>query len=181
MTTWVAFLRAINVGGHTVKMYQLRELFETAGFANVATFIASGNVIFDAGEHDARALEARIEAHLQATLGYAVATFLRAPAELARIAARQPFPGANLGTKGTTLYVVFAASPLSAAARSSLVALQSGVDEFHVEEREIYWLRRVSIADRAFPSPPLERILAAPVTMRNMNTVQRIAAKYPPP
>ena len=43
----VAFLRAINVGGHNVKMDRLRELFEALGLSNVETFIASGNVIFD--------------------------------------------------------------------------------------------------------------------------------------
>jgi hypothetical protein len=61
-----------------------------------------------------------------------------------------------------------------------LLALPSEVDAFRVDGREIYWLRRVSMADRAFPAPPLERILAAPVTIRNTNTVRRIAAKYPP-
>ncbi len=46
MPTYVAFLRAINVGGHNVKMEVLRALFEAQGYADVATFIASGNVIF---------------------------------------------------------------------------------------------------------------------------------------
>ena len=48
MTRYVALLRAINVGGHTVKMDALRKHFSRMGFANVETFIASGNVIFDA-------------------------------------------------------------------------------------------------------------------------------------
>jgi uncharacterized protein (DUF1697 family) len=180
MPRYIALLRAINVGGHTVTMERLRRLFEEAGFDNVATFIASGNVIFDAEEDDAWALENRIEAHLRAALGYDVATFLRTPAELARIAACQPFPEADLGVKGTTLYVVFAAAAPSAKARAALQAKRSAVDDFHVHGREIYWLRRVSIADRAHPAPPLERILAMPLTMRNRNTVQRIAARYPP-
>ena len=47
MTRYIAFLRAINVGGHTVKMAELKRLFEALGFTNVETFIASGNVIFD--------------------------------------------------------------------------------------------------------------------------------------
>jgi len=46
MTRYIAFLRAINVGGHTVKMEHLRGIFESMGFSNVETFIASGNVIF---------------------------------------------------------------------------------------------------------------------------------------
>ena len=66
VTRYVAFLRAINVGGHTVKMERLRELFAELGLANVETFIASGNVIFDAPSGDAGALERQIEQHLHA-------------------------------------------------------------------------------------------------------------------
>ena len=83
MPRYIAFLRAINVGGHTVKMDALRELFEALGFEQVETFIASGNVIFETTETDTAALERRIETHLQAALGYAVATFLRSDAEVA--------------------------------------------------------------------------------------------------
>jgi uncharacterized protein (DUF1697 family) len=46
MPKYVAFLRAINVGGHTVKMDHLRRLFEALGFTNVETFIASSDVVF---------------------------------------------------------------------------------------------------------------------------------------
>ena len=54
MPKYVALLRAINVGGHTVKMDHLRSLFEAIGFSNVETFIASGNVIFDSRSKDSR-------------------------------------------------------------------------------------------------------------------------------
>jgi uncharacterized protein (DUF1697 family) len=68
MTRYIAFLRAINVGGHNVKMDYLRELFESLGYVNVQTFIASGNVIFDSPTEDARTLEKEIEDHLSSTL-----------------------------------------------------------------------------------------------------------------
>ena len=63
MPRYVAFLRAINVGGHTVKMDQLRRLFERLGFSKVETFIASGNVIFESASRSAKALEKNTEAH----------------------------------------------------------------------------------------------------------------------
>ncbi len=69
MPRYVAFLRAINVGGHTVKMDYLRMLFEALGFSNVETFIASGNVIFDSKATSAKALEKRIEHCLAEALG----------------------------------------------------------------------------------------------------------------
>src|SRR5690349_8708838 len=87
----IAFLRAINVGGHTVKMDVLRRLFEELGFQNVETFIASGNVIFDAPNGDYGALEKQIEVHLRASLGYEVVTFVRSAPELARVADCRPF------------------------------------------------------------------------------------------
>ena len=65
MTRYIAFLRAINVGGRTVKMDELRTLFAAMGFAGVATFIASGNVIFAADHPDAAALQLQIEGELQ--------------------------------------------------------------------------------------------------------------------
>ena len=49
MTRYIAFLRAINVGGHTVKMDALRKMFESLGFSNVKSLLQSGNLIFDGG------------------------------------------------------------------------------------------------------------------------------------
>jgi uncharacterized protein (DUF1697 family) len=92
MTQYVAFLRAINVGGHIVKMPELQRLFEGMGFFNVATFIASGNVIFESAVDDAHELEQIIEKELQEALGYEVVTFLRTLPEVAAIADHKPFP-----------------------------------------------------------------------------------------
>src|ERR1700730_6560978 len=107
MPKYVAFLRAINVGGHTVKMDHLRGLFEAIGFANVETFIASGNVIFDAKSRNTLALERKIEKHLQETLGYKVATFVRATTELAEVAAYKPFDDSELAADGNVVYIGF--------------------------------------------------------------------------
>jgi uncharacterized protein (DUF1697 family) len=63
----IAFLRAINVGGHTVRMAMLRALFEELGLDDVETFIASGNVVFSASAKNVPALERRIEQHLAAS------------------------------------------------------------------------------------------------------------------
>ncbi|NTU66209.1 MAG: DUF1697 domain-containing protein, partial [Chloroflexi bacterium] len=64
MLRYVAFLRAINVGGHTVKMDALRRHFAALGFAGVEKFIASGNVVFDTTARNTHALEKKIEQHL---------------------------------------------------------------------------------------------------------------------
>jgi len=91
MSRYFAFLRAINVGGHTIKMDQLRNLFENMDLSKVETFIASGNVIFENKSGDVHVLEKRIETSLSDALGYEVATFIRTDAELKEIAGYKPF------------------------------------------------------------------------------------------
>src|SRR6267142_2212313 len=110
MPKYVAFLRAINVGGHVVKMDQLRSSFTELGFANVETFIASGNVIFDSKSKNTQALERKIEKHLQAVLGYAVATFVRSIAEVGEIADYKPFAGRDIENDG--FYIGFLSEAL---------------------------------------------------------------------
>ena len=91
MTRYVAFLRAINVGGHVVKMEALRKLFESMGLSRVETYIASGNVIFETEARKPGALEKKIEDELKIALGYAVGTFLRSIPELTSIVETIPF------------------------------------------------------------------------------------------
>jgi uncharacterized protein (DUF1697 family) len=179
MPRYIAFLRAINVGGHNVKMTQLRALFEELEFANVETFIASGNVIFDAPDANVRQIEQQIEHHLHSALGYAVATFIRSTVELAAVVAYQPFSPAELVAEGSSLYVSFLRSAPSDAAAQKLQALRTEIDDFHVHEREFYWLRRSRISDASFPAGLFEKILGLPATMRNVTTVRKLAAKYP--
>src|SRR5262245_17303086 len=116
MQRYFAFLRAINVGGHTVKMDQLRTLFQALGYANVATYIASGNVIFETPATSTPALEAQIERHLKEALGYEVTTFIRTAGELAAVAHYEPFPSTDLNNVHG-LYVSFLKAPLGDEAR----------------------------------------------------------------
>jgi uncharacterized protein (DUF1697 family) len=91
LARYFAFLRAINVGGRTVRMESLRSAIGTLGFSGVETFIASGNAIFEPCLTNEELLQ-KIERHLARTLGYEVATFIRSPAELNRSRAIRPSP-----------------------------------------------------------------------------------------
>jgi uncharacterized protein (DUF1697 family) len=174
---YVAFLRAINVGGHTVKMDRLRSLFESLGFTDVSTFIASGNVIFEAPEADARAREQRIERHLHKSLGFEVGTFIRSMEELAAVAAYVPFPKEPVGP-ASRLWIGFLPAPLSDEARRALMSLQTEVDVFDAHGREWYWLRRGKLMESLITGPQLGKVLQMSTTTRNQNTVQRLVAKY---
>jgi uncharacterized protein (DUF1697 family) len=178
MARYFAFLRAINVGGRTVKMDRLRALFEAMGFTGVSTFIASGNVIFGASDTNPAALEARIEEPLRQALGYEVATFLRTPAELAALAAYRPFALEDLEAEGHSLYVMLLRAPLAAGPRKRLLALRTRADDLHVRGREVYWLRRVPFAESPLAKAPLEKTMAMLSTTRNITTLRKMAAKY---
>ena len=175
---YIAFLRAINVGGHTVKMDVLRQVFESLSLQNVETFIASGNVIFDAPAGEATLWEAEIAATLQRTLGYEVCTFIRSDADLVKISKYIPFDNMRLSKGGDTLHVGFVGGSLPKVARERLLEHGDKVDGFHVKGREIYWLRRRKEGESKFTNTTLERAIKTPVTMRNINTVQRLVAKY---
>jgi uncharacterized protein (DUF1697 family) len=177
MPRYIAFLRAINVGGHTIKMDHLREIFASLGFANVETFIASGNVVFETTAQDTVALEARIGTALQAALGYEVATFLRTDVELARIAAHQAFPQSELDA-AQALNIAFLTGPLDVESVRKLMALKSEIDDFATHEREIYWLCRKKQSESTFSNAILEKTLGRQSTLRGANTVQKMAAKY---
>lgn len=178
MARYIAFLRAINVGGRTVKMDRLRELFAAMGFTNVSTFIASGNVVFEAPDRDMAALETRIERHLGESLGYEVATFLRTTSELAAIASYRPFAAGDLEAEHRALYVLLLREGLNDASRDRLLKLRSESDDLHCHGREVYWLCRVPFTESPFAKAPLERTMAMVSTMRNVTTLRKMAAKY---
>ncbi|MEV8093462.1 DUF1697 domain-containing protein [Kitasatospora sp. NPDC085879] len=111
--TYIAFLRAINVGGRTVTMQRLRELFGELGLAGVRTYIQSGNVFFETDEADRAALTARIEEQLEQALGYPVPTVLCTLGELEEVVAADPFAGIEV-TPELRLCVLFLSEPLPA-------------------------------------------------------------------
>ena len=102
----IALLRAVNVGGRTVKMDRLRALFEELGFERVRTYIQSGNVFFDAPRTTRDVLERRIAEHLASALGFDVGVMVRTLAELEAVVASDHFAGVRV-TEDTRLLVAF--------------------------------------------------------------------------
>lgn len=99
MTTYIALLRGINVGGHrSLKMEDLRELFSSMGFDNVTTYIQSGNVIFDASSKDETVLARRIKAQIEDTFGYDVPVIIYSAKRLQKILDEVPFEKRRAGS-----------------------------------------------------------------------------------
>ena len=180
MPQYIAFLRGINVGGHRVKMDRLRGLFEELSLRDVSTFIASGNVVFSGQSGGIEALSEKIERHLALRLGYDVATFLRSPVELSAIIAFQPPEVVEGGPSSSSDYVIFLRSPASPELRSLFETLGSETDGFRFSGSEIYWRVQGKLSESPLFGKELEKALrGVPTTMRNMNTLRRIAAKAP--
>ncbi|MBI1741580.1 DUF1697 domain-containing protein [Candidatus Acetothermia bacterium] len=177
MSRFIALLRAINVGGHTVKMDHLRQLFESLGFSRVETFIASGNVAFEATAKNPKILERKIENKLRKALGYDVATFVRTDAELVSIANYKPFQQADLDS-AVALNIAFLADTLDDQSRQKLMALRTEIDDFHVHAREIYWLCRKQQSESTFSNAVLEKTLGMRSTLRGANTIKKMVARY---
>ena len=158
-------------------MKSLRQVFESLGFSNVTTFIASGNVVFETTTKNIKSLEKKIEKRLQAALGYEVATFVRTEAELAGIANYRPFPRSKIDA-ATGFNIIFLADIVDEKSKQRVRALRTDTDEFRVHGREIYWLRRQRPSGSTFSTVPLEKTLGRPFTIRGASTVTKMALKY---
>jgi len=159
-------------------MKRLRHEFEFLGFSGVETFIASGNIVFETRGTNEERLRIKIERHLRETLGYEVTTFIRSTAELRQVANHRPFPSSETAL-GPSILVAFLSSPPDRAAKKNLIACRSETDDFHIHNREVYWLCRTRLSDSTFSGTRLEKIVAGRATIRNLTTIKRLAAKYP--
>jgi len=177
MNRYVAFLRGMNLGGRRIKNSELQVEFEALGFAEVACFRASGNVVFACEEGNEATLTVQLEAGLGEALGYAVPVFLRGAAELREIAAREPFdPDAVAASKGKVQVALLPAAPAGSASKEAL-ALATDDDRLAIEGRELYWLPSGGISESDLDLRALEAAVG-PWTMRTMGTAEQIVARY---
>jgi uncharacterized protein (DUF1697 family) len=192
MSRYAAFLRGMNVGGHRLTNDELRAHFETMGFVEVATFRASGNVVFaDAREGpDDDTVRAEIEAGLAAALGYEVPAFIRSHAEVRTIAAHEPFAPQRVRASAGKLQVAMLGAAPGAEARKQVLALASDEDllafgtssgagerSSRAEERELYWLPSGGMRDSPLDLKRIDELLGA-MTMRTKGTIELIARKH---
>ncbi len=104
---YAAFLRGINVGGNTlIKMEDLRKAFESYGYRDVKTLLASGNVLFEAPRENPLDLSQKIAMKLQETFGREILVIVCPVADLRELEARQPFKDIEV-TSQTRLFVTF--------------------------------------------------------------------------
>ncbi len=173
MTSYIALLRGINVGGSKrVAMADVRALLVDLGHGAVATHLQSGNALFESSRDDEAALAAEIEAAISGRLGLQVSVLVRTREEVARVVAANPIREAVADP--SRLHVVF----LSAAPEPALVAAVAAVavepEVVRFGEREVYVWYRGGFADSKLTGAFWERRLRVRATARNWNTVTRL-------
>jgi uncharacterized protein (DUF1697 family) len=177
MPTHAAFLRGMNVGGHRLTNDELRAHLIAIGFAEVATFRASGNIVLGADGQSPGELATRIEQGLAAALGYGVPTFIRDRPQMQAIAALQPFGADRVGLDGGKLQVMLLGSAPSASTRKAVLELASEDDKLAFGEQELYWLPRGGMLDSGLELKTVEKLLGQ-MTVRTKGTVELIAGKH---
>jgi uncharacterized protein (DUF1697 family) len=178
MIKYIAFLKAINVGGHIVKMDYLKKLFEKMGFENVETFIASGNVVFETKLKSVDLIKKNIETELEKSLGYKVATFIRTIKELNEISKHKPFKDFDLINEQNYLYIGFLDNQPNKDSQKKVLALSNEANEFHFNNTELYWLCRKNFSDSGITGKTLEKALGMETTIRNSTTINKITVKF---
>ncbi len=178
MNRYIAFLRAINVGGRNVKMDQLKLLFEEMGFNEVKTFIASGNVIFESKRQDRSGIENKIEKYLFKALGYEVATFLRTFGELEYTVTYEAFPEVKY-KEASANNLGFMKNNLNGEQLKILQNLETEIDDFHSHKSEVYWLCKKRQSQSTFTGNLFERKIKMSVTFRGIKTMEKLLKKFP--
>jgi uncharacterized protein (DUF1697 family) len=173
MARYVAFLRAINVGGSKIiKMEDLRKMFAAPGIKNVSTYIQSGNVVFEAKEAESDALSKKLETHLKKQVGYTVEIFVRSAEELGSVIERNPFKGKE--QEGTMQYVCFLSANPEKKLAEEFLSFNSEIDTFVIDGRELYASVVKNGAKSRFEPAFVERKLKVLSTTRNMKTVNKM-------
>lgn len=178
MTTYIALLRGINVGGkNIIKMAELKRVFETIGLCEVKTYIQSGNVLFKSNEQE-EFLRKIIEHEIGVAFGFSVTVMLRTAAELYRIIENCPFSKdeiseAEYSSEGESLYVSLLSNAPSQEKIELLNNYRNESEDYRVLGREVFLLFRHSIRNSKLANN-LHK-LEEPATMRNWKTINKLA------
>jgi uncharacterized protein (DUF1697 family) len=165
MAQYVALLRAVNVGGTgRLPMADLRAMCVEVGFTDVATYIASGNVVF-ASDLDAGGAKAALEQRLQAYADKPVPVMIRDAAQMAGVLADNPYPDAP----GNKVMVIFCDDPLPDDALTDARRVNGEEMTLGTHEIYIHYPQGQGASKLVVPA-------ASAGTARNMNTVAKLVA-----
>ena len=171
----IALLRAVNVGGRSVAMAELRAMLTELGCGNPRTLLQSGNAVFTLKARTSlAAFEAKLEAQAQRRFGMPVAFMLRSATEWDATIARNPFPEAARNDPGHLLLMALKGAP-TAAAIKALRDGYKGPETIHAAGRDAYLVYPEGVGRSKLTNALIERKLGVAGTARNWNTVLKLA------
>jgi uncharacterized protein (DUF1697 family) len=174
MPIYIALLRGINVGGNKqIKMDQLRKSFEALGLDQVATYIQSGNVVFQASKVSPSSLSRKIEERILGDFGHSVSVILRTADELKQTIANNPFLK-DRGIEPTKLHVMFLSNVPASSALEKLETMTMKPDRSCCLGKEIYLYLPNGTSQSTLMKTPLDRVLSVVTTTRNWNTANQL-------
>jgi len=168
-TTYVCMLRAVNVGGTTIKMDRLRALFAELGYTNVSTYIQSGNVLFTTTAGRSVDHAAAIETRIAEEIGVSVSAVLRSGPQLAQVVSANPFVAQ--GADPAKLHVTFLAEAPKPAHVSALEVPDVAPEDFRIVGQEVYLHLPGGYGTTKLSNAFWERRLRMAATTRNWRTV----------
>ncbi len=171
---YVALLRAINVGGHSVtRMSDLQAIFESSGMTEVDTYIQSGNVIFSSKDGDREHLAHLLEKKLESALGYPVPVFVLTREQLEDAASHNPLEPERR-EKEQRCHLMFLSAEPDATHRKALMALEGSEYRFHVHGNVLYYAYSREVEGRARRSINFEKVLGVTGTARTWKVVNKL-------
>jgi uncharacterized protein (DUF1697 family) len=173
-TTYVCLLRGINVVGHKIiKMDQLRAAFEALGFADVKTYIQSGNVVFKAPAKASEKLAKRIGEAVLSQFGFSVPVMVKTSEEVGAVIKNNPFLKEK-GIDPAKLHVTFLSHAPEKTAMKMLDVIAVGLDRFRCSGENIYLHCPNGYGETKLSNNAFEKVLSVRATTRNWNTVNKL-------
>jgi uncharacterized protein (DUF1697 family) len=173
-TTHIALLRGVNVGNNMLKMERLRAILADLGFADVRTYLQSGNALFEAKGTPAD-LAAMIERTVSEATRLPVSVIIRTPAQLQSVIAANPF-AKEAAAAPKTVHVTFLGGAVSKSGLAAIGRVPAGADRWRTAGSEIYLCCPDGYARTKLSNTALERALGVRATTRNWNTVTALHA-----
>jgi uncharacterized protein (DUF1697 family) len=176
MPKYISLLRGINVGGNRkILMADLKILYSRLGFQNIATYIQSGNVVFETTAADTEQIAQSIAQAIQTQYGFDVPTMVIAAADMHKIAAENPFLAADSDTPIERLHVTFLAKAPAEAALQKIATYHYAPDIFSIKNQAAY-IACEKYNETKLSNAFFEKQLGVNATTRNWKTVLQLVA-----
>lgn len=171
MTTWIALLRGVNVGGNRLPMADLRDECASMGLENVRTYIQSGNVVFEAGPESACDLAAALPPRIERRFGFRPRILVLSVDDLRRAMSANPYAEAESEPK--TVHLYFLAERPDAVDTDGLDELRADTECWHLEGR-VFYLHTPDGYGTSKLAARAEKLLGVDATARNWRTVRKL-------